>query len=295
MAASRRLRCGALSFVLALVLGLPVWGQTPPAPTPDPNHINLFYGSIPPTGSKAAVLVFVPGFLEDAFMWWTLGNDMYTYAYQAGFRTAFLSQNALNLPSTGSIQTNAQAIEALIPVILSHYGVSRVYWVCHSKGGLDISATLAAPKFTASAKAVFTLSTPNQGDALADWCFGIGGLICGPLGLLIPAVYDMQTSVVTQYRAQWDPYFQSAGIPFYTLSGNTWTGNLLTAFTGPILKSLTGGPNAPPNDGIVTHPESLLPSNYALELGVINGNHFEVPLGHNAFPYIEQQINAMGR
>jgi hypothetical protein len=120
-------------------------------------------------------------------------------------------------------------------------------------------------------------------------------LVCGPLGLLIPAVHDMQTSIVSALRAQWDPVFQAAGIPFYTLSGNTDSGNPLTIITGPILQSLTGGPNAPANDGIVTHPESLLPAGYAVELGVIHGNHFQVPLGHNAFPYIEQQISALER
>jgi hypothetical protein len=219
---------------------------------------------------------------------------MYACAYQAGYRTAFISPSPLNLPSTGSIATNAAEIEALMPVLLSHYGVSRVYIVAHSKGGLDGQAVLADPRYTGIAKAVFTLSSPNQGDALANWCYSGGILVCGPLGLLIPAIYDMQTTFVLPLRAQWDPIFEAAHIPFYTLSGNTWDNNPLTIVTGPILSWLTS-PNPPANDGIVDHPESLLPSTYAVELGVINGNHFQVPLGHNSFPYISAQINAMER
>jgi hypothetical protein len=269
----------------------------PPLPVPDPHYINLFYGAVPPASGHASVMVFVPGFLENAFMWWgpvvpqSLVNDMYAYAYGAGYRTAFISPDPLNLPSTGSIQTNAQMLETLMPVILARYQVSRVYFIGHSKGGLDISSMLADPRFTGMAKAVFTLSSPNQGDALADWCYGDGVIPCTLLGLEIPAIYDMQTFVVSALRVQWDPVFQAAGIPFYTLSGNTWSNNPLTLITGPILKSLTGGSNAPPNDGIVDHPESLLPASYALELGVINGNHFQVPLGHNAFPFIAQHTH----
>ncbi len=298
MPARRRLLPSGLLCLAAAMLPCSVWASPPepPDPQPDPQYINLFYGAVPPGDANASVMVFIPGFLENAFMWWgpvvpqTLNNDMYAYAYQAGFRTAFISPDPLNLPSTGGIQTNAQMLETLLPVIQNHYHVSQVYYICHSKGGLDLSSMLANPKFTRTAKAVFTLSTPNQGDALANWCYGLGIILCTSLGLENPAVYDMQTSVVLPLRAQWDPVFQVSGIPFYTLSGNTWYNNALTIVTGPILASLTGGFGAPANDGIVDHPESLLPSSYALELGVINGNHFQVPLGHYAFPYIAQHV-----
>ena len=45
-------------------------------------------------------------------MWWdALGNDMYAYAYQAGFRTAFLSPNRLNLPdNSAAVTSNIQNI-----------------------------------------------------------------------------------------------------------------------------------------------------------------------------------------
>jgi len=296
MLRSRRFRWGAVSCVSLLLFALNARAQSPPEPPPpiaDLNHLNLFYGAVPPNGAHGDVMVFVPGFLEDAFMWWDIeGNDMYAYAYQAGYRTAFLSMNTLNLPDNGSIAADGRVLENLVPVLMKHYGVSRVYMIAHSKGGLNVESLLANRKYTSMAKAVFTLSAPNQGDALADWCYGGGVLVCGGLGLISPAIYDMQIPIVTALRAQWDPYFAKAGVPFYTLSGNTWNGNVITDVTGPILASMTG-PNPPPNDGVVTHPESLLPASYAVELGVINGNHFDVAQGHNAFPFIQAQINAL--
>jgi len=280
----------------ALLWALPVFAQAPPeppSPVPDPEFSNLFYGAVPASGENAPVLVFVPGFLETAQMWWSAtGNDMYAYAYQAGLRTAFMSPNELNLPSTAGTGANARMLEKLMPSILRYYQVSKVYLVGHSLGGLDIQAMLASTQYLGTARAVFTLATPNQGDALADWLFTVAGEPLGlALGLLVPGLADCRTSFVQPERAQWDPIFQASGIPFFTLSGDTYLGNPLTEITGPVLQLLTGGSNAPPNDGLVDEPESLLPASYATVMGVINGNHFEVAQGHNSFPYIYQQVS----
>ena len=106
---------------------------------------------------------------------------MYDYAYQAGFRTVFMSMNANNSNNSLSIQTNAAMLQTLFPTILSHFGVSKVYFVAHSKGGLDLESAIANPEWIGIANAVLELGTPNQGDALADWIFSPAGKALGQL------------------------------------------------------------------------------------------------------------------
>jgi hypothetical protein len=304
------------SFALVLILSLgvfPVLALPPTAPplTVDGTLPNLWYGAIPPSGPHGPVLVFVHG-LDGEYQDWIesgncsptatgctgAGNDMYNYAYQAGFRTVFLSLNTNNLTNTASIQTNAAMLQTMFPLILSHYGVSKVFFVCHSKGGLDLEAAIANPEWIGIANMVITMGTPNQGDALASWIFLPQNQQVGQgLMLLNPAVQSMEVANVEQLRPQWDAIFQQAQIPFFTLSGNTYTcpnttGPCATATTGPLLAGITGGTNAPPNDGLVDHPETLLPESYAMELGIVPCNHFELRLGDNTFPFINAQVLA---
>ena len=288
--------------VLQVAVTLKVSPSTgpPAAPpvTPDPTQPNLFYGAIPPNGLKGPVIVFVHG-LSGAYKDWLeiTGNDMYDLSYQAGFRTAFMSLNLDNSPNNADIQTNAAMLQTMFPKILSHFQASKVYFVCHSKGGLDLQAAIANTQWIGIASAVFTLGTPNQGDALADWLFSPAGNQIGQtLGLLNAGVQSLETSNVQQLRSQWDPIFQNAHIPFYTTSGDTFDcsgqATCPTAITGPILKSLTGGSNAPPNDGLVTKVESMLPTTYAMQLGVIHTMHFALRLGVHSFPFIFARVMA---
>lgn len=269
-----------------------------PPPTPDPTQPNLFYGAIPPNGPNGPVLVFVHGLGGTAMDWWSVtGNDMYDLAYQAGFRTAFVSMNLDNSPNSADIPTNAAMLQTMFPKILAQFRVSKVYFVCHSKGGLDLQAAIVNPQWTGMAAAVFTLGTPNQGDALADWLFSPAGQTIGrQLSLLTPGAQSLETANVQQLRAQWDPVFQNAKIPFYTISGNSFAcpggQTCITAITGPILQSVTGGSKAPANDGFVTQPETALPTTYAMTLGVIHTEHFALRLGDNSFPFIYGHVMA---
>ena len=331
-------RSVAWSIALALLLTLgvfPALAAPPSAPavTVDPTLPNLFYGANPLNGQNGPVLVFVHG-LGGTYADWLegnncpttppstpcgkpgpgTGNDMYDYAYQAGFRTVFLSLNTNNTPNNLSIETNSAMLQTMFPLILLHYpGVTKFFFVCHSKGGLDLESAIANPKWLGLANMVITMGTPNQGDALATWIFLPAQQTLGEtLGLLTPAVQSMEIANVEQLRTQWDPIFQQAQIPFYTLSANTYTcvnstGPCTTAITGPLLAGITEPPggkltpcnetgnapgNSPCNDGLVDHPESLLPESYAMELGVINCNHFELRIGDNSFPFINAQVLA---
>jgi hypothetical protein len=298
-----KLSSAAIIAVTSVALGalgvIPAQATPPAAPavTVDPTQPNLFYGAIPSNGPEGPVIVFVHG-LGGTYKDWldVTGNDMYDLAYQAGFRTAFMSLNLDNTTNNASIQTNSAMLQTLFPKILSHFGVSKVYFVCHSKGGLDLESAISNTQWIGMATLVITLGTPNQGDALSDWIYEPANQALGQqLGLLTPAVQSMEVASVQALRAQWDPFFQAAAVPFYTLSGNTYTcgsagGACSTSITGPILSSITGGTTAPPNDGLVDHPESLLPTTYAMELGVIHANHFQLRLGDNSFNYVYAQV-----
>jgi hypothetical protein len=337
----RRFRPALLTVALAVGLAAHASPATKAAATPQPappltidtTYPNLFYGAVRqsnPAGYDLPVLVFVHG-LGGSYIDWIeasncpanvvggckssptsgLGsnNDMYDWAYQSGFRTVFLSMSADNSNNSLSIQTNAAMLQTLFPAILSHYGVTKVYFVCHSKGGLDLEDAIANPQWIGMASAVIQLGTPNQGDALADWIFSPAGNALGELlGLLTPGVQSLEIANVLQLRTQWDPVFQNAQIPFYTVSGNTYACNggtsCPTAETGPVLVSITTPPggkatpcgatgNAPCNDGLVTHPESLLPTTYAMELGVLAFNHYLLRMGDNSYPFINGVVQEL--
>jgi hypothetical protein len=139
-----------------------------------------------------------------------------------------------------------------------------VYFICHSKGGLDLQMALATPQWLGIASAVLTFGTPNQGDALADWIFLTpqGQTAGQALGLLTPGVQALETANVEQFRTQWDPIFENAQIPFYTVAGDVCSETTKTpptaackaTATGLLLLSLTGGTSAPPDDELVTEP-----------------------------------------
>jgi Dockerin type I domain len=324
---SRDIRCRFSSLVLLLVLALgsfPALAQTtPPTPpaapplTVDSKFGNLFYGAIPPNGPPSGpndgpVLVLVHGlggnyqdWIESANCPTSItsctgsNNNMYDYIYQAGFRVAIMSLSANNSNNSLSVQTNAAMLQSLFPEILAHFNVSKVFFVAHSKGGLDLQAAIASPEWLGMASAVMLLGTPNQGDALADWLFSPAGQSLGQLlGLLTPGVQSIEVAAVQTLRNQYDPIFTNAHIPFYTIYGNTYTclgggATCPTAYTGPVLTSITTvNGKAPVNDGLVTEPETLLPTSYSMPLGVIAANHYLLRMGQYAFPFVYARIIA---
>jgi triacylglycerol esterase/lipase EstA (alpha/beta hydrolase family) len=284
---------------------------------------NLFYGATLPGANNGPVLVFVHG-LAGSYADWLesancpdttvtpcgpkgpgmgTGNDMYDYAYQAGFRTAFLSMNADNTNNNANIQTNAAMLETMFPRILANFSVSKVYFIGHSKGGLDLQAAIANPQWLGIANAVFTFGTPNQGDSLADWLFLTPGgqkVLQAFQNLDTPGVQSLESVNVQQFRSQWDPIFTNAQIPFYTVAGDictnatypTDTAACSNGNTGPILQAITGGKTSPPNDTLVTESETYLPTGYAMALGYEFVNHYQLRLGDNSFDMIYSRVMA---
>jgi hypothetical protein len=125
-------------LAIALAFGLTLAAQTATARSAThyrPIYPNLFYGAVPSKGYDLPVrgvrawarrqlhrldriqelpqplgLQVLPQSTRQGS-----NNDMYDYAYQAGFRTVFMSMNADNSNNSLSIQTNAAMLQTLFP------------------------------------------------------------------------------------------------------------------------------------------------------------------------------------
>src|ERR1022692_2120250 len=142
-----KFRFGVLGLALVFLLGLgafPTQATAPPSAPPvtaDSVLQNLFYGATLPGASNGPALVFVHG-LSGSYADWLesancppsptpcgpkgagigTGNDMYDYAYEAGFRTAFVSMNANNQSNSATIQANEAMLETMFPRIQANFG-----------------------------------------------------------------------------------------------------------------------------------------------------------------------------
>ena len=288
--------------LVQLLLLSSTWLQTalaqgPPLPEPDfgsPDQ-NIFYGATPPGRELAPVLVFLHGLRGTATDWWVdrIGtpNDMYEFAYNNGFRTAFLSLSPDNSRNDASIEDNAAVIKDALPKIVARFEVSQVYLVCHSKGGVDAQAAMLDPNISKLVKAVFNIATPNTGTELADWIFGPGQELGERLGLLTPAVEDLQTDNMAVFRAQADPILSQLDIPFYTMAGRTSRGHVITLITGPILTGLTA--EGVKNDGLVPVNRTRLPLSYGIDAGEVGANHFANDSGSISFFKVRSHIRGL--
>jgi len=284
----------ALSAIGLFLLGSAMDASTgPAAPLPQTapgGAPNVFYGGVNPgAAANSPVVVFVHGLGSNATYFFTNGNDMYQQVYNAGYRSAYISMNADNSNNHALIQQNANTILALMPQILEHFGVQQVYMYGHSEGGLEIQVAMLNPSFLSEVKAVFCIATPNQGTELADWAFGPGVKIANIFGFLSPGLLDLKPEHVATLRAQLDPYFATAGIPFYTLSGDSYAlqNDFFYHITGPILSNLTNGVN---NDGLVAVTEVPLPDSYSEDLGSIGQDHTHMGYGSVSWPYVYGRI-----
>jgi pimeloyl-ACP methyl ester carboxylesterase len=259
-----------------------------PLPVADPGpDQHIFYGATPPFDPQAPVIVFLHGLRGRAADWWE-NNDMYQFAYRAGYRTAYVSMSRDNTPNDLSIAENANVIEDALPKIAVRYGVNKLFVVAHSKGGLDLQEAVAREQISSLVRAVFTISTPNTGTELADWGFGPGRPIAELLGLVTPGVSDQRTAFVADFRRRVDPILTRLQIPFYTMWGTTSAGNPLLRITGLILANVT--PVRTKNDGLVPEHRTTLPLDFATDVGPVPDNHFLTDSGVRVFPRINSYL-----
>jgi len=234
--------------------------------------------------------VFVHGYRGTADNWWTITpydelNDMYIVAYQAGYRTAFVSLGGPDGSETGSMWDNGQLLRWQLDAIAGHYNVDTLDIVAHSKGGVDAQAAVVHYGGAGLVRHVFTLGSPHHGTELADllysdWASWLAKL----LGLQDKATYTLQTGYMQFFRALTDPKAATQDVTYYRAAG-TDTGPRFSGlwFTGLYL-SLFG-----PNDGAVTVASTELPG--AQTLFIRAYHHYNIFLGHTAFPWIDAALN----
>ncbi len=284
-----------VAILMLMGVGQAAAVQSPPLPqnagmSPDGTPGTIYYGATPAGGGlNKPVLVFVQGLHGQANTWWTNGNDMYSDAYYAGYRTAFV--DLIDAGGTGgSIWDNGQMLAGQLNTITAHYGVSSVNIVAHSKGGLDSNAAIvqygAAPKV----QTLFQLSSPNWGSQLADLSYSWwGGWLAAILGQRDDAVYSLQTGQMAYYRSVSDGssansyvhYDTSAGTSHGPWFGALWYGGAYLQFYGS-------------NDGAVTVSSAHHPlGNHIFTDG--NLDHDQMPIGHNTWSRVQPYVSTLWR
>ncbi|MFZ5815142.1 MAG: esterase/lipase family protein, partial [Bacillota bacterium] len=219
-----------LLLLAASLAGAPAAAQSPPPSPVRPlgSPGSWYIGAIPPDFDPAKpVLVFVHGKGGSAAAWWSETayhgpNDMYTYAYTHGYRTAFV-----DLEPEGDMWANGELLRLQLSQIARYFGVERVVVIAHSKGGVDVNAAAAFYGAGPLIEKVITLGSPHWGTPLADlaystWTWWLAAL----LGQNTDATYVMQTGYMAWFRSVADAAGDS--VPYYTLSGHS-CGPFLTA------------------------------------------------------------------
>lgn len=285
---------GALVLALALAPGVSA-AQTPPdpqqlPPTGVPWRDQIYYGATPPGSESLPVMIFVHGFGGAATDWWRNTkfhgtNDMYASAYNAGYRTAFVTLNpdGERVPIR-SMWINGFILSRQIAAVANHYGVSQVDIVAHSKGGVDAQTAVAYFGAAPLVRNIFTLSSPNWGSELADLSeTTIGQFLLRLLGLDDVGIQYVTTSYMQAYRALTDARAQDDGVNYYWAGGTDWGPQSSPLwFSGRYLNNNFG-----PNDGLVTVASAEMPGDNSTQLFVEPFNHDNIHMGSTSFPYID--------
>ena len=265
-------------------------GQCPKQGPPTGNPIldNIWYGAIPANSTNTPVLVFVHGISGIAQDWWSATsysgtNDMYLYAYTAGYRTAFVTLNSNGQRGPGNTMwVNGQTLTQQIQYIAQYYGVNQVDLVTHSKGGVDAQTAIVYDGAAPYVNQVFMLSSPNEGSPIAV----IG---CAMPGQTDAATCSMTSSYMQVYRALTDKRDQGSPVKYW-VSGGTYIGPTHSIYyDGGLLMAL----GHISSDGFVPITSSMgLPN--TPELFIRPYDHDSVRVGHNAFPWIQSILTGGG-
>lgn len=239
-----------------------------------------YLGATPPNVDPTKpVLLFVHGKGGWAGSWWNDTvyhghNDMYDYAYNNGYRTAFV-----DLYPDKDMWVNGQLLSQLINTITAYFGVTKVDIIAHSKGGVDSDAALYYYGANPKVRRVVTLGTPHWGTPIADMAYSTWtGWLASLLGEKNDATYVMQTGYMSSFR---NGVIETATAPFYTLAGYK---------CGPIGTALwtscafIGGED----DGLVGVNSAIRPSSTQLKLGY--WDHDEIRMGSRTWSYFASTI-----
>ncbi|HLO03798.1 MAG TPA: hypothetical protein VK191_11885 [Symbiobacteriaceae bacterium] len=241
----------------------------------------LYVGAVPPSYDPTKpVLLFVHGLGGAASSWWGESsyhgtNDMYTYAYNNGYRTAFV-----DLYGDRNMWANGQMLAGLINQATSYYGVNKLVLIAHSKGGVDSNAAVEYYGASAKVSRVITLGSPHKGTPLADLAYSSwAGWMADIFGAQNEATYSMTTGYMNAYRSQTDPLGLHAG--YYTLSGYK---------CGPVFSAYWYGCMAisGEDDGVVPVWSTRIPGGSHLKEGY--WDHDEIKFGSRTWSWFSPVI-----
>jgi triacylglycerol lipase len=240
---------------------------------------DIYIGATPPNVSYTKpVLVFVHGYNSSASTWWTDTsyhglNDMYQYAYNNGYRTAFV-----NMYPDQDMWYNGSLLNSQIDQIRSYFGVSKVTIVAHSKGGVDANTASVWYGATPKISRIITLSSPHWGTPLADLAFSSWTWwLAAIFGQANNATYSLQTGQMNYFRS----ITPQDTIPYYTFSGYK---------CGPVFSALWYGCMAigGEDDGVVPVWSARIPGGIHLKEGY--WDHDEIKMGSRTWSYFAPYI-----
>ncbi len=255
--------------MVAAVPGAWSAGQTPPNLSPD-----------------KPVLLFVHGLTSQAKIWYE-DNDMYQYAYNNGYQTAFI--NMYDITGTPEdMWKDGELLAAKIKEISQRYGGKKIVIIAHSKGGVDTQAALVRYNAYPYVSRVITLSTPHHGSELADLAYSSwAGWLADLVGSQSPGTSSLQTSYMQYFRSEMDKDPDVNKVPFYTMSGDKWSGSGKASYTfGGAYLSVFGS-----NDGVVTTASAQLPGATLIRTGP--WNHATVRTGSYTFDLFKSYIGTV--
>ena len=249
---------------------------------------NIYYGNTPSNlRAGSPVIVFIHGYFSRASSWWIL-NDMYTKAFNDGYRTAFVSVHP-----DKNMWVNGQLFSNMLGTITNKLGVNKVVVVAHSKGGLDTDAAVVHYGAHTRVERVITLSTPHFGTPLADLAqSGWVSWLSSIFGQVNDATYCLQTSYASYFRTQTANHPNYSKAKFRTVGA--WGYGVIFSIPGAYLDLNGGSAFTGGNDGVVTYKSSKRPNSTTLLSGFgnwrTNYNHLEVQQGYSMWSTIKSNL-----
>jgi pimeloyl-ACP methyl ester carboxylesterase len=249
---------------------------------------NIYYGATPSNlRAGSPVIVFIHGYFSRASSWWIL-NDMYTKAFNDGYRTAFVSVHP-----DKDMWVNGQLFSTMLGTITNNLGVNKVVVVAHSKGGLDTDAAVVHYGAHTRVERVITLSTPHYGTPLADLAqSGWVSWLSTIFGQVNDATNSLQTGYASAFRTQTANHPNYSKAKFRTVGA--WGYGILLAIPGAYLDLNGGNAFTGGNDGVVTYKSSKRPNSRTLLSGFgnwrTNYNHLEVQQGYSMWSTIKSNL-----
>lgn len=202
-------------FIFSLHV-IDLFGQTvteynlPPAPIykcgDAPAKLNqVLFGAVPPNSEDKPVILFVHGWGDNGYSWFSAKNDWYQKCYNEGFKTAFCFQSSYD-----AFQENGKVVAEMIRRTAKKFNTTNIIIIAHSKGGLDTEWALYNYGMIDSIKGVIAMASPFYGVPIID-------LISNPilrfvienipiLGTIVKAggTYQMTSPYVSTMRDMFD-------------------------------------------------------------------------------------------